>query len=98
NVSMEKVDRLKALTAHLGIEIQTAGGEAAVLQNDQHALRGQIEIGGKLVGVPPQERIAAVGVHGAEQPLRRRVSQLVHHRVPGQRRVVRLDVQFEMLV
>ena len=71
-MGVEEVDRLEALAADLGVEVQAAGGEAAVLEDDEHDLRGQVDVGGELVGVPAQEQVAGVGVDRAEDALARR--------------------------
>jgi hypothetical protein len=45
------------------------GASPPYFRKHQHDLRGQIIVGGKLVGVPAQEQVARVGVDGAEQAL-----------------------------
>jgi hypothetical protein len=52
----------------LGVEVEPAGGEAAHAQHDQHDLRGEVEVGGELVGVPADELVATVGIDRAERP------------------------------
>ena len=37
DVRVEQIDRLEAFAAHLGVEIDAAGGEPAVFQHRQHA-------------------------------------------------------------
>ena len=96
-MGVEQIDRLETLAPHLGVEVDAARRQAALPQDDQHALRRQIQVGRELIGVPAEQQVAAVGVHRAEQALRRRIGQLVHHRVARQRRMVGLDVQLEML-
>src|SRR5205823_4424590 len=97
DVGVEEVHGLEALAPHLGVEVDAARRQAALTQDHEHALRRQVQVSRKLIRVPAQKQIAAVGVDGAEQALHRRVSQLMHHGVPGQGRVVRLNVQLEVI-
>ena len=46
----------------------------------------------------PMQFVAAVGVDAAEHAVAAGVGQFVEHRVPGERGVVRLDVELEVLV
>src|SRR5262249_3861740 len=66
NMGVEEIDGLEALAAHFRVEVDAAGREAALAEDHQHALRGQVQIGRKLVGVPAQQQVAAIGVDGAE--------------------------------
>ena len=72
DVGVEQVDRLEAFAADLGVEVDAAGGEAAVLQQHEHALRRQIDVGRELVGVPAEQQVAGVGVDRAQDARRRR--------------------------
>ena len=58
--------RLEAFAAHLGVEVQTAGLEAAHFQELQHDLRGHVNVGRELVGVPADQFVAGIGIDGAE--------------------------------
>src|SRR5690606_5842631 len=98
DMGVEEIDRLEALAADLRIEVDTAGREAAVLEDHEHDLRRQVDIGRELVGVPTEEKIARVRIDRAEEALRAGVVELVLHRVPGERRVVRLDVELDVLL
>ena len=93
-----KIDRLKALAADLGVEIDAARSQSPLPQDHQHALRREIEIGRELVGVPAEQHVPRVGVDAAEGALDRGVDQFVHHRVAGEGRVVGLDVEFDVLL
>ena len=96
DVGVEQVDRLEALAADLGVEVDAAGREPAHVEDAEHALRGQVDVGGELVGVPAQQVVAGVGVDRAQGARADGDLQLVHHRVAGQRGVVGLDVQLEV--
>ena len=61
-------------------------------------MRGQVDVGRELVGVPAEQQVAAVGVDRAEDPVRDGVGQLVVQRVAGERGVVGLDVQLELVL
>ena len=75
------------------------GAKPPCFRMHQHALRRQVDVGRELVGVPAEQQVAAVGVDRAEHALHAHAYfQFVHHRVAGQRGVVGLDVQLEVLV
>src|SRR5262249_25460501 len=97
DVRVEQINRLEALAPYLGIEVDAARRQSPLPQDDQHALRRQVQVGRELIRIPAEQEVAAVGVDRAEQALRGGVGQLVHHRVPRQRRVVGLHVQLEMI-
>ena len=97
DVGVEQIDRLERFPAAFGVEVRPAGGEPAVFQEGQHDLRGQVDVGRELVGVPADEQIARVGVNRTERARGSRHFEVVLHGVPRQRGVVGLDVQFEIL-
>ena len=97
DVGVEEVDRLVRFATTLGVEVEAALGEAAHLEDAQHDVRREVEVGRELVGVPAEERVAAVGVDGTEGVGAHRDFHLVLHRVAGERGVVGLEVQFEVL-
>src|SRR6185503_10027092 len=66
DVGVEEVDWLEALAAHFGVEVGATGGQAAHLEDDQHDLRGEVNVGGELVGIPAKEQVAGIGVDAAE--------------------------------
>ena len=97
DVGVEKVGRVMGLAAALRIEVEAAGGEAAHFQHLEHDLGGEINVGRKLVGIPADEFIALVRIHGAERAGIDGHSHLVEHRVPGEGRVVGFQVQLEVI-
>ena len=94
---VEEIDRLVALAAHFGIEVYPARRNAAMLEDGEHALGGEINVGWELVGVPAEEQITGVGVDGAEEALAAGVVELVLHGVAGQRGVVGLNVELHVI-
>ena len=98
NVGMEQIDRLKALPPHLGIEIDAAGGQAAIFQDRVHHLGGEVDAGGELIGIPAHQRIAGVGVDRSEEALHAGIFQFVLHLVAGQRGMVGFNVHLHMLL
>ena len=46
----------------LASKLTPPGAEAALAEDDQHALRGQVNVRRELVGVPAEQQVAAVGV------------------------------------
>ena len=97
NVGVEEIDRFEAFAADFGVEVCAAGGEAAHLEDGEHDLGGEINVGGELVGVPAEENVAGVGVDRAEGVGGGGDFHFVLHGVAGEGGVVRLEVQFEML-
>ena len=95
-MGIKQVDRFEAFAADLGVKVDAAGAEAAVLEDRQHALRGEVVVGRELVGVPAEEQVARVGVDRAEATLCACVVELVHHRVTGEGRVIGLEVELEV--
>ena len=51
-VGVEKVDRIKALSPYLGIEVNTTGAQSTVLEDHKHALRGEVDVRRELVRIP----------------------------------------------
>ena len=98
DVGMEQVHRFEALAADLGVEVQAARAEPALSQKDEHDLGREVQVRRELVGVPAEEQVAAVGVDAAEHAVGAGVGEFVAHRVPGERRVVRLHVELKFLV
>ena len=68
-----------------------------IFEDDEHALRGEIDVGRELVGVPAEQQVARVGVDRAERSGGGGDFQLVLHRVAGERGVVGLEVELEVL-
>ncbi|XXU43639.1 hypothetical protein WME75_32315 [Sorangium sp. So ce1014] len=65
---------------------------------DEHHLDRLVDVVGELIGVPRVLVVAAVGVDAAEHAVVRGHLHLVVHGVAGERRVVRLEVELEVLV
>ena len=97
DVGQQHVLKGVGLTACLGVEVQTAVGEAAGLDHLVHAKGGVVDIGGELVGIPAQEHIALVGVDGAEDAVDGSRAELVLEGVACQGGVVGLDVHAEVI-
>ena len=66
-----------ALAAQLGVEVEAAGRDAAVLEDLVQRQREVLDRVRELVGVPAVLRIAAVGVDAAEDAVRGREGDLV---------------------
>ncbi len=67
------------------------------LRTRVHALRGEVDIGGELVGVPAQEHVAGVGVDRAQDAGAAGDFELVLNRVAGERRVIGFQVEFQVI-
>ncbi len=96
-MGVEEVHRLDAFALHVGVEVQSAGGEPAALENAQHRRRRVVQVGGELIGIPAQQQVAAVGVDRAEHVVGHREFQLVLEAVLSECGVVGLDVELEVL-
>ena len=92
-----QVGRVHRLAAQLGIEVEAAGAEAAVLHQLHHRRHQFLGIVGKLVGVPAIARIAAVHVDGTEDAVGPRDGDLVLEVHARQRGVIDLDVDLDLL-
>ncbi len=97
-MGVEEVYWFEAFSSDLGIEVDAAGAEAALLEDDEHAGGGEIDIGRELVGVPAEEKVASVGVDAAEEAVLAGVLHLVEHGVAGQGGVVGFDVELEVFI
>ena len=98
DVSVEHVDGLHALAAHLGVEVEAPGAEAAGADELDHRQRNLLDGMRKLVGVPAVLRIAAIGVDRTEDAERGGHRDLVLETVPRQCGVVRLDIDLDLLL
>ena len=85
------------LTASLGVEIQTAVGKAARLDDLVHTEGGIVNVGGELVGVPTQKHIALVGIDGAKDAVDGGHAELVLEGVACQSGMVGLNVHAEVV-
>jgi hypothetical protein len=90
--------RFKAFSSDLGVEVDAAGAEAFLFQDDEHAGGGHVDVGGELVGVPAEEEITPIGINATEEAVLAGVLHLVEHGVAGQGGVVGFDVELEVLV
>src|SRR5262249_54429284 len=97
NVGVKQVNRLEAFAAHLGIKVQSARLESAHLEDREHDLRSQVDVGGELIGIPPHQLIARVRIDGPERSCRGRYFQFVLHGMASESSMVGLDVELEMV-
>ena len=95
---MENVLQFEGAASCLSVKVQTAVGEAACFQNFVHAQCCIIYIGGELVGIPAQQRIALVCIDRTEHAVGSCNAELVLEGVLCQCCVVCFDVQLEILV
>ncbi len=96
DVGIEKVHVIDGLASDMGVEVEAAGGKSARLQDGVHGHRGVVKVCRELVGVPAEQQVAAVGVHGAEDAVDGGKFQFVMEGMSGQGRMVGFDVHFEM--
>jgi hypothetical protein len=97
-VAVEQIDRVDRLPAHLGIEVEAAGREAAAAEEviERHREIGHVVR--ELVGVAAELRVTAVEVEAAEDAERQGGGDLVLEALSGQGRVVALDVDLELVL
>ncbi len=98
DVGDEKIFGVGRVAAGLSIEIRAAALQTASANDDHHRLHHFIEVDGELVGIPAILIVAAVGVDRAEHASIDGALQFVLERVTGQRGVVHLDVDLEILL
>lgn len=97
DVGMEEIDRLEALAANFGVKVQSAGPQSALIENDEHHLCRQIQVGRELVGIPAEHQVTRIGIDRPQHARCAGRDHVVHHGVPGQRRVIRLQVQLHLV-
>ena len=96
-MGVEQIQRLEAFASAFGVEVQTAGGESAVLENYEHHLGRQIDVRWELVGIPAEKHVAVVGIDRTEHTLRTGVIQFVFNGMTSQSRVVGFDVHLDVV-
>ena len=79
------------------VEVHAAGVEAAVLEYPEHALGREVYVRRELIGVPAQQRVAAVHVQAAEDAVVDGVRHLVLEGVARQRGMVHLYIDLKIL-
>ena len=97
DMGVEQVDRFEALAADLGIEVDAARRETAVLEQRVHALRGEIDVRRELISIPAEEHIARVCVDRAQNSRATGDFHFVLHRMAGERRVVRFQIELQVV-
>src|SRR5690606_14792922 len=65
-LALSEVEGVERLTAHLGVEVEAAIAQAAILQDLDEGQRHLAGIVGELVGVPATLQIVAVGIDAAQ--------------------------------
>ena len=98
DVGVEEVEGVEGAATALGVEVEAAAAEAAVLEDDEHGLGGGVDVHGELVGVPAEEGVARVGVNAAELAVRGGDGELVLKGVAGEGGVIGFDVELEVFV
>ncbi|AOW24381.1 hypothetical protein BJP26_13020 [Sphingomonas melonis TY] len=95
---MEQVGGVDRLAADLGIEVEAARRKAARAQDFEHRERHFLDRVGELIGIPAVLRIAAVGVDRAKDAERARRRDLMFEGVAREGRVVRLDIDADLVL
>ena len=98
DVGVEQIGRICRGAAQLGVEVEPAAAETARAQDRNHGESEFFDVGVKLVGVPAQQHVAGVGIDGAEHAVGGGDFDLMIEGVAGERGVVGLDVELEVLV
>ena len=96
-MGVEQVGAVDRLAAQLGVEVQPARGEAATAQDLQHAERHLLDRHREAIDVPAEPIVAGVGVDRAEDPGVDGRGDLVGEVVAGERGVVDLDVDLDLV-
>lgn len=98
DVGDEEVLGIRGIAARLGVEVRAAALQAPAAQDHQHGLNQFVEVDRELIRIPTILVVASVGVDRAEHPGVDGALQFVFERMAGQRGVVHLDVDLEVLV
>ena len=98
DVRVEQVRPVDALAAQLRVEVEAAGRDPAGAEDLVERQDEVFDRVRELVGVPPVLWVAAIGIDAAEHVQRGGEGDLVVEAVPGERRVVRLDVGLVLAV
>src|SRR5882724_7941207 len=96
-MGMDQVERIDRLPPDLGVEVETAGGETATLQQFVKHQRKLGHIHRELIGIPAEQIVAAVDVERAQDAQGLCQRDLVLERMAGQNGVVLLDVEFDVV-
>src|SRR6185437_10953143 len=97
DVRQIQIGGIERLAAQLGVEIEAAGAEAAVLDELRHRRHQLLRVVGELVGVPAIARIAAIHVDGAEDAIGACRGDLVLEVQPCECGVVDFNVDLHFL-
>ena len=97
DMAVEEVDGFVGFTSALGIEVESTGGEAAHVEDNEHYLGGQIDVGWELVGIPANKLVPTIGVDGPQGIGIGGNGKVVLHGVSCKGCVVGLDVELEVL-
>ena len=97
DVGVEQVDRLEALAADLGVEVDAAGREARPCPGCRACTgsSGRCSVGNWSVSQPSSGSPVLASIEPSA-PAPMATSQLVHHLVTGEGRVVGLEVELEV--
>src|ERR1700677_1280009 len=88
---------INRLATQFGVEIETAGRKAALLDQLYQCRHQLLRVVRKLVGIPAIAWIAAVDVYGAEDSVGPRSGNLVLEVQSRQRRMIDFDVDLDLL-
>ncbi len=98
DVRVEQVVAVGRLTPQLGIEVHAAGREPAAAEDLQHRQRHLLDGHGEAVEVPTETVVAGVGIDRTEDACAERRRDLVGEIVAGERGVVDLDVDLDLVL
>ena len=95
DVGQIEVGRVDRLAAQLGVEVEAARAQPAVLDQLEHRRNEVLRVVGELIGVPAAAGVAAVDVERPEDAVRPRGGDLVLEIETGECGVVDLDVHLD---
>ena len=94
---IEKICRISAVAADLGIEINTTTFKAACFQEYQHYLCQFIDVVWELIGIPAILVITAIGIHASKQTCVCSHLYFVLESMPGKRCMIYFKIQFKII-
>src|SRR5208282_2373609 len=96
DMAEQQVGRVDRLAAHLRVEIEAAGSDAALLEDEIKRRHEFGRVVGELIGVPARLIVVAIGVDRSQKPERGGERNLVLERVMREKRVADFDVELDL--
>mmetsp|Transcript_38154 Transcript_38154/g.46544 ORF Transcript_38154/g.46544 Transcript_38154/m.46544 type:complete len:341 (-) Transcript_38154:137-1159(-) len=97
-MTQEQIIRISRFPPHLTIKIQSTLSQTTLLKYNFHNRCSFHHIHGKLISIPPQQRITRVTINTPQFAIYTRHINIVLKLVPRQSRMIWLNIQFKLLL